>query len=392
MPTFASLDAARGRQQATLRWLRPLGAVVVAVVLVTGSQAHPHPGTSGRGLAIAAMLAVYAVAWVTAMRTRSASAPIQAPLFLALILSSAALVWLQPNGPGILGVFVAVGVAAMRGRGPVGAIGAVVGLVSVVAAGVAVTNRSGLSIVLSALGVTAFYLISLQARRLREGQEQAERMLAELERTREAQAEAAALGERQRLAREVHDVLAHSLSGLVLHLEGARLLASQPDRGVDPELAATIERAHHLAKAGLDEARRAIGMLRGDELPGPERLKTLAREFERDSAVPCRLEVAGPERELGSDARLTVYRVAQEALTNVRKHADARLVEVRLGYEQAGTRLSVEDFARNGAGSGPQGAGGYGLTGMRERARLLGGTLEAGATSSGFRVELWVPA
>jgi signal transduction histidine kinase len=317
---------------------------------------------------------------------------IQAPLFLALILSTAGLVWLQPNGPGILGVFAAVGVAAMRGRGRLGAIGAAVALVAVVAAGVAVTHRSTLSIMLSALGVTAFYLISLQSRRLREGQEQAERMLVELERTRQAQAEAAALEERQRLAREVHDVLAHSLSGLVLQLEGARLLASQQGRTVDPELAETVDRAHHLARAGLEEARRAIGMLRGDELPGPERLEALAREFERDSAVPCRLEVAGAERELDSDARLTVYRVAQEALTNVRKHADARLVEVRLGYEPDGTRLSVEDYARNGARPGPPAGGGYGLTGMRERARLLGGTLEAGATPSGFRVELWVPA
>jgi signal transduction histidine kinase len=392
MPTLASLDAARERQRDALRWLRPLGAVIVVIVLVTGARAHPHPAVHGRGLAIGIALAVFAVAWVGAMRSRRSPVSIQMPLFLALTLSSAALVWLQPSGPGILGVFVAVGVAAMRGRGPVGAVGAVVGLVSVVAAGIAVTNRSGLSIVLSALGVTAFYLVSLQARRLREGQDQAERMLAELERTREAQAEAAALEERQRLAREVHDVLAHSLSGLVLHLEGARLLASRPDGHVEPELAEAVERAHHLAKAGLEEARQAIGMLRGDELPGPERLEALAREFERDSAVPCRLEVAGTERELGTDARLTVYRVAQEALTNVRKHADARLVEVRLGYEPAGTRLSIEDHARNGARPGPPAAGGYGLTGMRERARLLGGTLEAGATPSGFRVELWVPA
>ncbi len=392
MPTFASLDATRARQQAALRWLRPLGAAVVVIVVAAGSRAHPHPGTSGRGLAIGIAIAVFAVAWVGAMRLRGARVQVQLPLFLGLILSSAALVWLQPNGPGILGVFVAVGVAAMRGRGPVGAIGAVVGLVAVVAAGIAVTHRSGLSIVLSALGVTAFYLISLQARRLREGQEQAERLLVELERTRDAQAEAAALEERQRLAREVHDVLAHSLSGLVLQLEGARLLAAQPGRGVDPELAGTIDRAHHLAKSGLDEARRAIGMLRGDELPGPERLDALAREFERDSAVPCRLDVCGAERELGSDARLTVYRVAQEALTNVRKHADARLVEVRLGYEPGGTRLSIEDYARNGVRPAPPAGGGYGLTGMRERAQLLGGTLEAGATGSGFRVELWVPA
>jgi signal transduction histidine kinase len=394
-PTFASLEAARARQQATLRRLRPLGAVIVAIMLVAGSRSHPHPGLHGRGLAVLAALIVFTAAWVSTMRTRAAPPRVQAPLFLVLILSSAALVWLQPNGPGILGVFVAVGVATMRGRGPVGAIGAGVGLVAVVVAGVAVTNRSFLSIALSALGVTAFFMLSLFARRLREGQDQAERLLVELEGSRAAQARAAALAERQHLAREMHDVLAHSLSGLVLQLDGARLLAARERERVDPELADAIERAHRLARAGLEESRRAIGMLRGDDLPGPERLDTLAAEFERDSRIPCRVGVEGGERELGSEARLTVYRVAQEALTNVRKHAGAERVEVLLGYEPGGVRLLVDDFAAPGAerpAAPASDGGGYGLTGMRERAELLGGTLAAGPTEHGFRVELWVPA
>ena len=117
-------------------------------------------------------------------------------------------------------------------------------------------------------------------------------------------------------------------------------------------------------------------------------------EFERDSAIPCRVTVDGAERELGSEARLTVYRVAQEALTNVRKHAGAQRVELHLRYEPEGVRLVVEDFASAAAApaeADPNGAG-YGLTGMRERAELLGGTLAAAATGMGFRVELWVPA
>ena len=88
-----------------------------------------------------------------------------------------------------------------------------------------------------------------------------------------------------------------------------------------------------------------------------------------------------------------MYRVAQEALTNVRKHAGAERVELHLGYERDGVRLVVEDFAAAGAGpADPQSNGGYGLTGMRERAELLGGTLDAAPTAAGFRVELWVPA
>ena len=101
---------------------------------------------------------------------------------------------------------------------------------------------------------------------------------------RGAELRAAALAERQRLARDMHDVLAHSLSGLLLQLEGARLLAlSDP---ADDRLAGTIDRAHELAKSGLEEARRAIGMLRDDELPGPDQLAALTAAFEADAGVP----------------------------------------------------------------------------------------------------------
>jgi signal transduction histidine kinase len=392
-PTFASLDAARERQGTALRRLRPLGAVIVVIMVVAGSRSHPHPATHGRGLAVLAALVVFSIVWVGTMRTRAAAPSVQGPLFLALILSSAALVWLQPNGPGILGVFVAVATAAMRGSGRIGVAGAAVALVTVVVAGATVTHRTFLGVALNGLGVTAFYLLALLARRLRDGQDQAERLLVELEGSRAAQARAAALSERQHLAREMHDVLAHSLSGLVLQLEGARLMAGRERERVDPQLVDAIERAHHLAKAGLEESRRAIGMLRGDDLPGPERLDALAAEFERDSAIPCRVGVEGDGRELGSEARLAVYRVAQEALTNVRKHARAGRVELRLRYEPDGVRLVVEDFAGpDAAPAGPPDGGGYGLTGMRERAELLGGTLAAAATGQGFRVELWVPA
>jgi signal transduction histidine kinase len=210
---------------------------------------------------------------------------------------------------------------------------------------------------------------------------------------------AVALAERQRLAREMHDVLAHSLSGLMLQLEGARLLAKE--NPADPRLPGIIERAHHLGRTGLDEARHAIGMLRDDELPGPEQLKTLVEQFERDSGIPGELVISGTERPLGSQASLAAYRVAQEALTNVRKHARPERVAVRLAYAASHISLAVEDF-----GPGPAGApasrgappevrlsgGGYGLTGMRERAELLGGSLTAAPTTQGFRVELQVPA
>ena len=154
-----------------------------------------------------------------------------------------------------------------------------------------------------------------------------------------------------------------------------------------------VERAHHLAREGLDEARRAIGALRGDELPGPERLQALADAFAEQAGARCRLTVAGTPRELPSEARLALYRTAQEALTNVRRHSAADRVDLALEYRPDATTLVVRDHGPGApvAAAGGSG-GGYGLTGMRERAELLGGRLRAGPSDDGFRVELWLPA
>lgn len=188
----------------------------------------------------------------------------------------------------------------------------------------------------------------------------------------------------------MHDVLAHSLSGLVLNLEGARLLADRDS--TDPKVADAIGRAHRLAKSGLQEARRAIGMLRDDTLPGQEGLAELAADYQADAGVTCTFTVRGERRQLATDNRLTLYRVGQEALTNIRKHACPDRVAITLLYEPDGARLVIEDFEAAEHPPPPGGGTGYGLTGMRERAELLGGTLTAGATPTGFRVELWVPA
>jgi signal transduction histidine kinase len=98
------------------------------------------------------------------------------------------------------------------------------------------------------------------------------------------------------------------------------------------------------------------------------------------------------QRDLGTDGRLTFYRVTQEALTNIRKHAHAGQVEIRLAYDPSGTRLTIENFDSCRERPAPDDGTGYGLTGMRERAELLDGTLTAGPTGGGFLVELWVPS
>ena len=168
------------------------------------------------------------------------------------------------------------------------------------------------------------------------------------------------------------------------------------------QLPAALDRAHHLARAGLEEARRAIGALRDGDLPGPDRLEQLAADFSRDSRIGATLEVIGAPRQLDSQRSLTIFRVAQEALTNSLKHSQPQRIELRLAYQPNGTRLVIEDHcerdpartvAANGLGQpGGEIVGGYGLTGMRERAELLGGRLHAAPTGDGFTVELWIPA
>ena len=387
----SELERARGREQATYLWIRVLAVAVIAFVVITSFQARPAPGGQGEALGVAVGLIVFCGATIAAMWLTQNGSAVQLAVLVIAVASAAALIGLQGNSAAFLGVFPAVCLAALVLPVRLSVLVAGVAAAAVSAAWLANGRAPIAGIVLNDFGILAFFLLSLFARRLRESNQRAELLLAELEQTRAAQAQAAALAERQRLAREMHDVLAHSLSGLVLNLEGARLLAAQA--GADSQLGEAIDRAHRLAKTGLEEARRAIGMLRDDALPGPERLAELAAEFEAGTGVPCKVAVTGGcERDLGADGRLTFYRVTQEALTNIRKHAQAGRVEIRLAYEPSGTRLTIEDLGSCRDCPAPADGTGYGLTGMRERAELLGGTLTAGPTGGGFVVKLWVPA
>jgi signal transduction histidine kinase len=369
--------------------MRLLAVVAVGVVVITAFQTRPAPGVHGQNLAVSAALAVLGIGTIAIIRLPDGGASLLLPVLIAVVLSTSALVGLQANGPGFLGVFPALSVAALRLP-----MRLAVAVAAIAGAGLATAwavngNHPVSGVVLNEMGVAAFFVLATFARQLREGNERSHRLIGELEASRVAQAEAAALGERQRLAREMHDVLAHSLSGLVLNLEGARLLAERD--GTNPQVANAIGRAHRLAKTGLEEARRAIGMLRDDALPGQERLAELAVDYHADTGVPCSVTVRGEERQVGSDGRLTLYRVAQEAMTNIRKHACPERVEITVDYAAGGARLTIEDFETAEHLPTPGGGTGYGLTGMRERAELLGGALTAGPTPTGFRVELWVP-
>ncbi|MFB7373706.1 sensor histidine kinase [Streptomyces sp. NPDC056222] len=213
------------------------------------------------------------------------------------------------------------------------------------------------------------------------------RLLAQERAAREAEAASAALTERARIAREIHDVLAHSLSAQMVHLEAARLQIEAGARRED--VLERVAAARSMAREGLAETRHALSALRGDMVPVEDYLRELARGDRAE------VEVVGERRPLPAEASQAVRRVAQEALTNVRKHAPGARTRLRLAYETGEIALEIRDSGAAGdtEGAGLSGSGsGYGLIGMRERAELLGGTLEAGPEDEGFAVRLRVPA
>ncbi|MEU5634443.1 sensor histidine kinase [Streptomyces rishiriensis] len=248
------------------------------------------------------------------------------------------------------------------------------------AAFAAVDDGNGLTLA-SVIGGMALagYALRLDA----EARGNAQRLLAQERAARAAEAESAALAERARIAREIHDVLAHSLSAQLVHLEAARLLI---ERGADREqILARVVAARGMARDGLDETRQSLSALRGEVTPLEDFLSDLVR-----SSDGAEVTVGGERRPLPAEASQAVRRVAQEALTNVRKHAPGAKVCVRLEYSPREVTLDVRDTGGS-PGELAEVGGGYGLLGMRERAELLGGSLAAGPGEEGFVVTLKVP-
>jgi signal transduction histidine kinase len=373
--------------------LRVVGLVALGVIVISVLTVQPRPGVSGDGALVTLGLALFVVGIALSLPRRELPLVTSLTGLALAAVGTCLLAAVQPQSAGMAGIYYVVVIAGMRLPGPLGVVvaGAALAAEVIVIAVTGDADTSSGSIVGLIFSVVPWFLVMRLVRRLLEGRSEAEALVEELRESRAAHAASVALAERGRVARDMHDVLAHSLSALALQLEGARLLAR--DRGSDPAVVAAVERAHHLAGAGLAEARQAIAALRGDELPGPERLPALADAFAEDASAACELTVTGDPRDLSSEARLALYRTAQEALTNVRRHSAAERVDMRLDYAADGTTLTVDDHGRGApVAAGNGGGGGYGLTGMRERAELLGGRLSAGPTADGFRVQLWLPA
>ena len=237
--------------------------------------------------------------------------------------------------------------------------------------------------------VIVFTRIAVREKHTREHAEALAKELATAnEQLREATLRAEELAmarERNRLAREIHDSLGHYLTTVAVQLEAARALhATEPARALG-----AVEKAHALAREALVEVRRSVGALRaeGPARPLIERLRELA---EGESGVRVELEVLGEVRRLGPEVEHGLFRAAQEGLTNVRKHAGASAVRLTVDFSAANrVTVSVEDDGRGCV----EPTGGFGLTGLRERVALLGGTLVAGNGAAGgfaLRVELSV--
>jgi signal transduction histidine kinase len=209
----------------------------------------------------------------------------------------------------------------------------------------------------------------------------AEERAAQAEREREAAARIAVAEERARIARELHDIVAHAMSVMVLQVGAVRhsLPASLEEDGD------ALRGVEETGRSALAEMRRLLGAMRSDgdaglaPQPGLDRLDALVDEVTR-AGLPTELQVEGRRVPLSRALDLSAYRIVQEGLTNVRKHAEASKAQVTVHYEPAELRIEIRD---DGKGAGANGSPGFGLIGIRERVKIYGGELTSGAAPGG---------
>ncbi len=367
--------------------------LVLVVVLITVPLAQPHLGSGADGIGVAVALGVSTVSWVVWLLARR-RARVAIVALSVMGVAGGVLAGLSP-----LSTAIAVGCVVTSTVGarlnPETSLAITAGTVAAFLAAALATGaptETLLGYPLTFIGLWAFGL-SRHAFLLRA--EQAERMLAESRRAREAETQAAALAERARIAREIHDVLAHSLAAVSVNLQAAEGLLGTLPAG-RPELAKAIEcigRAGVFTREGLADARRAILALRDDAAPLADQLAALAGEYQADGDLTVDFTVTGSPQAVPAEAALAAYRTAQEALTNARKHAPGQPVRLSLEFSAAGIAVRVVNPLPVQA-SGPLAATGaqYGLTGLRERAVLGGGTLTAGPAGGEWQVCLKIPA
>ncbi len=311
-----------------------------------------------------------------------------APVFAAAALVPAALVVLVDRNPGglfpVLLAIVWVTVAASSRRTICATLFAGVAITIGLAVLERTTHETGTVYFLGGLGVAVMSGAMLRRQ---------EAMVRELQQAHAQQALHAAHAERTRIAREVHDVVAHSLTVTMLHVTGARrVLASDPARAAE-----ALERAEVVGRESLDSIRRVVGLLReaDDEsdsrpLPSLGDIGALVEQYREAGLIletDLRLDGVTPE----PGTALAAFRVVQEALSNVLQHSPGAAADVRAGIDESGALRIVVENATAAAGRST-GREGLGLRGMAERVRAAGGSIEVGPTGSGrWRIDAVLP-
>ena len=362
-PAFAAVPPVR-------TWLR----VVWLVALVYGVAAATHPGASGRHLAATVLTATTTLGWagwLTAQHHKKLRQSVASIVVLAA--TGGVLVVLNAVGVAVIGV---AGMCAASLLDVVPAAALTAPGVAAAAIAVAVTGHDAGVIGGAASGAAAGLVIGMGRRQTQERIRQE----AELEVARER---SEVLAERNRIAREVHDVLAHTLSALSVQMEAIGSLID--DGATAAEVRVAVGRSRRLVGEGLDETRRAVRVLRDEPVDATDQITTLTADSDAE------FRVCGEPRALPPAPGLALVRVAQEALTNARKHAAGADVVVELRFVPGSVELTVDSAATTPSALATTG-GGYGLQGMKERLELVGGSLTAGPHDEGWRVHAVVPA
>lgn len=310
------------------------------------------------------------------------------------VAASVALMAFSSEPPSVFGEYLAVMLAAYTVAERRALAAAAAGLVILIAGIVVHDWRSsefgGLSGFLSDSAVpVVIWLVGRAVHIQRSRAERSQDTIRTLESERNHLAKSAVAAERLRLARELHDIVTHSLSVMVIQAQGAQqVLERDPD-----EVRCALRVIESAGRETLGEMRRLLGLLR-DEASGPPlpqpRIGDLDRLVDkvRRAGLQVKLAVDGQPGSLDPGLELTVYRIVQESLTNSLKYARPGPAAVRISWTADAVELSVTD---TGGGSGAGGGGGRGLLGMRERVLSIGGQLEAGPVDRGFRVQARLP-
>jgi signal transduction histidine kinase len=353
------------------------------VLLSWATFSEERPGFAGAHLAVWVLLVAAASSWILWSFGVGRRSWLRAALLVSMGAVGGALAALAPVALTFVGA--AAFLASFQFELPV-ALGLAAAGPAVVLLAALIRDRPGSLVVGGAAAALAGLVLGVSRRQMIERVEQAALVAVERERAELEHARSEVLAERNRLAREIHDVLAHTLGALSVQLEAlTTIYDAGPEKST--EMREGLKRTKSLAGEGLEEARRAVSALREDSAPLVEQLAALCRRCEAD------LVVSGEVRPLGSEAVVALFRAAQESITNATKHAPGATVSVRLAFEAGSVTLEV----LNGAGSEPPGAladsgGGYGLQGISERIKLLDGTIDAGPLQQGWRVSARLPA